>query len=146
MSVSEFMLAPPTVQAAQLCCCNFVQKEVLISMGVSCLLGALLWNSLFLSPIKLVAVFFHELGHATAALITGGKVKHLEVSVIFLLKYFFCILLRFYVYILNAHNSMTFFRSTTASEAKQISRELGCRLYIFLGTWGLFFGAHLSFF
>ena len=32
------------------------------------------WNTIFIYPLKILTVFFHELSHALAALITGGKV------------------------------------------------------------------------
>lgn len=40
-------------------------------MGVVLLL---FWNSVFLWPVKIVVVLFHELGHAVAAWVTGGSV------------------------------------------------------------------------
>lgn len=51
--------------------------------GLSILgIGALaFWDSLFLAPFKLLVVTFHELGHATTALLTGGSVVELVVNV-----------------------------------------------------------------
>ena len=38
-----------------------------------------LWNTVFLYPLKLLVVFFHESSHAIATILTGGKVIALEV-------------------------------------------------------------------
>lgn len=38
------------------------------------------WDSLFLLPLKLLVVFFHEMGHAIAVLLTGGGVVDLAVG------------------------------------------------------------------
>ena len=38
------------------------------------------WNSAWLWPLKLLVVMFHELGHAVAALLTGGEVLEISVS------------------------------------------------------------------
>jgi Peptidase M50B-like len=38
-----------------------------------------LWNTFVLKPMKLLTVFLHEMGHATACWITGGSVKKIEV-------------------------------------------------------------------
>ena len=35
------------------------------------------WNSIAVLPVKLMTVFFHELSHALAAILTGGKVIRL---------------------------------------------------------------------
>lgn len=39
----------------------------------------LLWNTMIMKPMKLIAVFVHEMGHATACWMTCGKVKGIEV-------------------------------------------------------------------
>ena len=47
------------------------------------LLGALalwFWHSLWLLPLRLLVVTFHELGHATVAILTGGSVVSIKVS------------------------------------------------------------------
>ncbi|MCB1221886.1 MAG: M50 family metallopeptidase [Planctomycetales bacterium] len=41
----------------------------------------LLWNTVFIAPLKLLVVFFHELSHAIAAIITGGKVHGMELNI-----------------------------------------------------------------
>jgi len=38
------------------------------------------WHSTLLLPIKYLTVFFHELSHALAAVLTGGSVLHIEVN------------------------------------------------------------------
>ena len=38
------------------------------------------WNSPVLLPVKYLTVFFHELSHALAALLTGGEVISIEVN------------------------------------------------------------------
>ena len=38
-----------------------------------------LWNTFLMKPVKLIAVFVHEMGHATACWMTGGSVKAIEV-------------------------------------------------------------------
>ncbi len=42
------------------------------------LIGAL-WNTIFLYPLKLLVVFFHEASHALATLATGGRVEELVI-------------------------------------------------------------------
>ncbi len=39
----------------------------------------LFWNTFFMKPMKLIAVFVHEMSHATACWWTGGKVETIEV-------------------------------------------------------------------
>ncbi len=39
----------------------------------------LFWNSWLIFPLKILVVFFHELSHALAALLTGGEVDHVEI-------------------------------------------------------------------
>jgi len=36
-------------------------------------------NTAFVKPMKLIAIFMHEMGHASAAWLTGGKVDKIEV-------------------------------------------------------------------
>ncbi|KAF1083224.1 MAG: hypothetical protein GQF41_0002 [Candidatus Rifleibacterium amylolyticum] len=38
------------------------------------------WHSTLLLPIKYLTVFFHELSHALASVLTGGEVLHIEVN------------------------------------------------------------------
>ncbi|XP_055385949.1 uncharacterized protein LOC129614976 [Condylostylus longicornis] len=56
------------------CCCNASQIEAFIVIGVTALLTGLLWHSVVFSPLKLIAVFLHEFGHASATWLTCGKV------------------------------------------------------------------------
>lgn len=46
------------------------------------LLGAIfvLWDTFLVYPIKVLVVFFHELSHGLAALLTGGSIDHIELS------------------------------------------------------------------
>ncbi|KAI2513828.1 hypothetical protein MHU86_611 [Fragilaria crotonensis] len=43
------------------------------------LVNLVLWKTPLLKPMKLIAVFIHEMGHATACWWTGGKVEKIEV-------------------------------------------------------------------
>ena len=38
-----------------------------------------LWNTIFIKPIKLFTVFLHELGHAFMALVTGTNITGLRI-------------------------------------------------------------------
>jgi hypothetical protein len=55
------------------------RSDLLFLIGVT-VLSWLFWDSLFLWPFRLLVVTFHELGHALAALLTGGSVAGLQVS------------------------------------------------------------------
>jgi hypothetical protein len=44
------------------------------------LLIMLAWDTVFLYPLKLLVVFFHESSHALATLLTGGSVKELVIN------------------------------------------------------------------
>jgi hypothetical protein len=48
-------------------------------LAISVGLG-LLWDQPFVLPLKLLTVLFHELGHALAALATGGHVGRIELN------------------------------------------------------------------
>lgn len=50
---------------------------VLLTLAV---LGALFWRSVWLAPLRILVVVFHECGHALMALATGGSVEGLTVS------------------------------------------------------------------
>jgi hypothetical protein len=39
----------------------------------------LLWSTWVVWPLKILVVFFHELSHGLAAIVTGGSIDHLEV-------------------------------------------------------------------
>lgn len=43
------------------------------------IVAALLWNTYFVYPLKILVVFFHELSHGLAAIITGGSIEKIEV-------------------------------------------------------------------
>ncbi len=62
-----------------MCCCNTAQWEAFIVMGVTALLTGILWSSVIVAPLKLVAVFLHEFSHAAACWLTCGKVNAIEV-------------------------------------------------------------------
>ena len=38
------------------------------------------WNSIFILPIKLMTVFFHELSHGLAAILTGGRIIRIDLN------------------------------------------------------------------
>ena len=40
----------------------------------------LLWNTPVLIPLKILIVFFHELSHGVAALVTGGRIESISIS------------------------------------------------------------------
>lgn len=40
----------------------------------------LLWNTWAVYPLKILVVFFHELSHGLAALLTGGSIERIELS------------------------------------------------------------------
>eukprot|EP01084_Bolivina_argentea_P087442 157935_1 len=61
-------------------CCKPFQICVIVTVLVSVILIVLLWRRIILKPFKLITVFLHELGHATAALITCGKVHSIRVD------------------------------------------------------------------
>mmetsp|Transcript_37995 Transcript_37995/g.62402 ORF Transcript_37995/g.62402 Transcript_37995/m.62402 type:complete len:244 (+) Transcript_37995:41-772(+) len=61
------------------CCIDF-QICVVVTIIVSAIVITLLWRRMILKPFKLITVFLHELGHATAALITCGKVRSIRVD------------------------------------------------------------------
>lgn len=48
-----------------------------ITLAISVAL-LLLWDSAWLTPLKVLVVFFHEASHALAAVLTGGEVLHLK--------------------------------------------------------------------
>jgi hypothetical protein len=52
----------------------------LIFLFASVLLIFLLWDTIFVFPIKLFVVFVHELSHASVAILSGGRVKEMEIG------------------------------------------------------------------
>ncbi len=54
--------------------------SVLLGITLTTTLGIAFWESPLLLPLKLLAVIFHELGHAGAVLLLGGRVESIAVS------------------------------------------------------------------
>lgn len=52
----------------------------LAMLGAFGAVAMLFWDSAFLWPFKILVVLFHELGHALAAVATGGQVVSIELS------------------------------------------------------------------
>jgi len=46
-------------------------------LGLLVVIG-LFWNSIVLQPLRLLVVFFHELSHGLAALVSGGRIAAIE--------------------------------------------------------------------
>ncbi|MEZ4319761.1 MAG: M50 family metallopeptidase [Myxococcota bacterium] len=59
---------------------NRSQWTQIAGLAVIGVLAVLFWDSPVLWPIKVLVVFFHELGHAFAAVATGGSVVGIELS------------------------------------------------------------------
>jgi hypothetical protein len=57
---------------------NVDWKQVAALSALS-LLVLLLWDTRVVYPLKVLVVFFHEMSHGLAALLTGGSVDHIEV-------------------------------------------------------------------
>ncbi|CAI5530527.1 unnamed protein product [Closterium sp. Naga37s-1] len=60
-------------------CCNTQQTLFLSCSGVYALIILVLWRTIVLMPFKLISVYLHEIGHASACVMTGGKVEGIEV-------------------------------------------------------------------
>lgn len=60
-------------------CCSDTQYLSIILIIAYALFIFKLWRVPILHPFKILTVFLHELGHATAAWLTGGKVTGMEV-------------------------------------------------------------------
>jgi hypothetical protein len=60
-------------------CCEDAQVQTLSLVLGFTFVFLMLWSSQILSPLKHLAVYFHELSHAMAAISTGGKVHGMEV-------------------------------------------------------------------
>lgn len=54
-------------------------RSSLLPLALMAVVALLFWDSLPLLPLKLLVVTFHELGHAFAALLTGGEVVEVAV-------------------------------------------------------------------
>ena len=48
--------------------------KILAIYGGIILLDHVFWDTIIIYPLKILTVFFHELSHALAAIVTGGKV------------------------------------------------------------------------
>ncbi len=60
-----------------------LNKQQWTGLATLVAIGALalgFWDAVWLWPLKILVVFFHELGHAIAALVTGGTVVGIELS------------------------------------------------------------------
>jgi Peptidase M50B-like len=60
-------------------CCGFEEKLFIILYVVYWVFILLFWKWNFMKPLKLLGVFVHEFGHASAACFTCGRVKGIEV-------------------------------------------------------------------
>jgi hypothetical protein len=60
-------------------CCNTEESIFLGLYAGYFVIVILLWRTILLKPMKLLSVFVHEMGHASACMITGGSVKKIEV-------------------------------------------------------------------
>jgi hypothetical protein len=56
-----------------------VNWRVLATLGGLMVPVALLWNTWAVYPLKILVVFFHELSHGLAAVVTGGSIVRIEV-------------------------------------------------------------------
>ena len=60
-------------------CCGDTEIIFLSLMAGYLVIIYFLWNTMIMKPMKLIAVFVHEMGHATACWLTCGSVKAIEV-------------------------------------------------------------------
>mmetsp|Transcript_37512 Transcript_37512/g.82126 ORF Transcript_37512/g.82126 Transcript_37512/m.82126 type:complete len:237 (-) Transcript_37512:18-728(-) len=60
-------------------CCGTLEITFLCLFAGYMVINFLLWNTFVVKPMKLIAVFVHEMSHATACWMTGGSVKGIEV-------------------------------------------------------------------
>ena len=61
-------------------CCGTEEIIFLCLFGAYYVINLLLWKTFILKPMKLIAVFIHEMGHATMCWLTGGKVTAINVE------------------------------------------------------------------
>lgn len=59
---------------------NDINPKQMVTTGVALLLIFLLWNTAVVYPLKILVVFFHELSHGIAAVLTGGAIERIELS------------------------------------------------------------------
>lgn len=60
-------------------CCNKPTIVFLCCYAGYSLFTMFFMNSSIVKPMKLISIFIHEMGHASAAWLTGGKVDKIEV-------------------------------------------------------------------
>ena len=60
-------------------CCNTDTIVFLCCYAGYSLCTMFFMNSAIVKPMKLISIFIHEMGHASAAWLTGGKVDKIEV-------------------------------------------------------------------
>jgi hypothetical protein len=60
-------------------CCDEYEKLLIALVPSYLFLILILWNTVLMKPMKLIAVFVHEMSHATACWLTCGKVEGIEV-------------------------------------------------------------------
>jgi len=60
-------------------CCETEEYLFMAFYGGYVIIFFLLWNTFILKPMRLLSVFVHEFGHASACWMTGGKVEGIEV-------------------------------------------------------------------
>jgi hypothetical protein len=56
------------------------RKRWFVRIGAYAVIVGLFWNTAIVSPLRIFAVFFHEIFHALAAFLTGGGVTAIEVT------------------------------------------------------------------
>lgn len=56
-----------------------VMVNVLILLAIF-IISVLLWNTVWLYPVKLFVVGLHELSHGLAAVLSGGKIDHIQID------------------------------------------------------------------
>jgi hypothetical protein len=52
---------------------------LLLLLGFT-VLAFIFWNNIFLTPLKILVVFFHEISHGLAAAATGGSIHNIQFS------------------------------------------------------------------
>ncbi|KAK1732425.1 metallopeptidase (family M50) [Skeletonema marinoi] len=63
------------------CCCGDEEVIFIAFLFGYLLANFFLWNNLLLRPIKLIAIFVHEMSHALACWLTGGTVLNNRIEV-----------------------------------------------------------------
>lgn len=57
-----------------------IDAKRIVALVICLALGVCFWNYPFLLPLKLLVVAMHESGHATAALLGGGRVQEIVIA------------------------------------------------------------------